>query len=104
VAVIGASGIGKNHARWFHQHSCEVGAFMGSSPASIERTQELLRADNIRLILLHYSRRTRRFNWMKKTDGAKSSLKALNNNNSAIPISHYLFIRTYARIGAKLEL
>ena len=28
VAVIGASGIGKNHARWFHRHGCDVAAFV----------------------------------------------------------------------------
>jgi hypothetical protein len=44
VAVIGASGIGKNHARWFHGHGCEVVAFVGSSPASVARTSEILRA------------------------------------------------------------
>jgi len=42
VAVIGASGIGKNHARWFHQHGCEVCAFVGSSPESVQRTQQTL--------------------------------------------------------------
>lgn len=44
VAVIGASGIGKNHARWFHGHGCEVVAFVGSSPESVARTHEVLRA------------------------------------------------------------
>ncbi len=42
VAVIGASGIGKNHARWFHQHGCEVCAFVGSSEESVARTQQVL--------------------------------------------------------------
>src|SRR5687768_9099806 len=42
VAVIGASGIGKNHARWFHQHGCDVVAFVGSSPESVARTQKVL--------------------------------------------------------------
>ena len=42
VAVIGASGIGKNHARWFHQHGCEVVAFVGSSPESVSKTQTVL--------------------------------------------------------------
>jgi predicted dehydrogenase len=42
VAVVGASGIGKNHARWFHQHGCEVVAFVGSSPDSVARTQQVL--------------------------------------------------------------
>ena len=42
VAVIGASGIGKNHARWFARHGCDVVAFAGSSPASVARTQKVL--------------------------------------------------------------
>ena len=42
VAVIGASGIGKNHARWLHQHGCDVVAFVGSSPASVPKTQHVL--------------------------------------------------------------
>ncbi len=42
VAVIGASGIGKNHARWFHQHGCEVCAFVGSSEQSMARTKQNL--------------------------------------------------------------
>ena len=42
VAVIGASGIGKNHARWFYQHGCEVAAFVGTSPVSNNRTQQAL--------------------------------------------------------------
>ena len=44
AAIIGASGIGKNHARWFHQHGCEVAAFVGSSRANLEATRETLRA------------------------------------------------------------
>lgn len=42
VAVVGASGIGKNHARWFHQHGCDVCAFVGSSPESVARTARVL--------------------------------------------------------------
>jgi predicted dehydrogenase len=42
VAVIGASGIGKNHARWFHQHGCDVAAFVGSSSDSVAKTQKVL--------------------------------------------------------------
>jgi predicted dehydrogenase len=42
VAVLGASGIGKNHARWFHRHGCEVCAFLGSSQASVQATQDVL--------------------------------------------------------------
>ncbi len=44
VAVLGASGIGKNHARWFHQHGCEVVAFLGSSAESVARTHTALQA------------------------------------------------------------
>jgi predicted dehydrogenase len=43
VAVLGASGIGKNHARWFKGHGCEIVAFLGSSPDKVEGTTQLLR-------------------------------------------------------------
>ncbi len=46
VAVLGASGIGKNHARWFKNHGCDVCAFLGSSPASIGRTRLVLQRDS----------------------------------------------------------
>jgi len=46
VAVLGASGIGKNHARWFKNHGCDVCAFLGSSPDSIERTRLVLQRDS----------------------------------------------------------
>lgn len=42
VGVVGASGIGKNHARWFHGHGCDVVAFVGSSPESVASTQTVL--------------------------------------------------------------
>ncbi len=42
VAVLGASGIGKNHARWFHQHGCDVCAFLGSSPETVQSTTKVL--------------------------------------------------------------
>src|SRR5688572_13032055 len=42
VAILGASGIGKNHAGWFVSHGCDVIAFLGSLPESIARTQETL--------------------------------------------------------------
>ena len=45
TAVLGASGIGKNHAHWLHKHGCEIVAFLGSSPSSIAQTTENLRAD-----------------------------------------------------------
>ena len=44
VAVIGVSGIGKNHARWFAQHGCEVCAFAGSSAATVANSQQVLEA------------------------------------------------------------
>jgi len=34
VAVAGASGIGKHHAKWYHLAGCEVVGFLGSSPDS----------------------------------------------------------------------
>jgi predicted dehydrogenase len=42
VAVVGASGIGRNHARWFHGHGCDVVAFVGSSPESVASTRSIL--------------------------------------------------------------
>lgn len=46
VAILGASGIGKNHARWFANHGCDVCAFLGSSSESIERTRQILQRDS----------------------------------------------------------
>lgn len=43
VAVIGASGIGKHHAKWFHLEGCEVVAFAGSSKPTVERTAQSLK-------------------------------------------------------------
>lgn len=42
VAVIGASGIGQHHARWHHLSGSRVAAFVGSSEASCQVTQERL--------------------------------------------------------------
>lgn len=42
IAILGASGIGKNHARWFRGHGCEVKSFLGSSQENIAKTQEML--------------------------------------------------------------
>ena len=39
VAIIGASGIGRNHARWFAGRGCEIVAFAGSSPQSVSSTR-----------------------------------------------------------------
>lgn len=44
VAIIGASGIGRNHARWFAGHGCEVVAFAGSSPESVSSTRLALQS------------------------------------------------------------
>lgn len=38
VAVAGASGIGKHHAKWYHDCGCEVVAFLGSGDASCRTT------------------------------------------------------------------
>lgn len=43
AAVIGASGIGKHHAKWFNALGCEVVGFAGSSPQSVEATAGVLR-------------------------------------------------------------
>ena len=43
VAVAGASGIGKHHAKWYHMAGCEVVGFLGSSQESCEATAEILK-------------------------------------------------------------
>lgn len=42
AAVIGASGIGKQHAKWLHSLGVEIVAFVGSSPASVGKTAEIM--------------------------------------------------------------
>jgi len=42
VAVVGASGIGKHHAKWWNLEGAEVCAFVGSSDASMAKTREAL--------------------------------------------------------------
>ncbi|NOZ24431.1 MAG: Gfo/Idh/MocA family oxidoreductase [Planctomycetes bacterium] len=42
-AVIGASGIGKQHAKWYHIEGCDVTAFAGTSKESIEKTKAVLK-------------------------------------------------------------
>ncbi len=42
VAVIGARGIGKHHAKWWHAEGAEVCAFAGSSLGSLASTQQAL--------------------------------------------------------------
>jgi len=43
VAVIGASGIGKHHAKWWAFEGADVCAFAGSSPESVQRTLTVLK-------------------------------------------------------------
>ena len=42
VAVLGASGFGRHHARWLASLGCEVAAFLGSAPASVAATASAL--------------------------------------------------------------
>jgi predicted dehydrogenase len=44
VAVAGASGIGKHHAKWHHTAGCEVVAFLGSNAGSCAATAQALQA------------------------------------------------------------
>ena len=43
VAIAGASGIGKHHAKWFHQAGTQVVGFLGSSEESVTATSQALR-------------------------------------------------------------
>ena len=45
VAILGAAGIGKNHARWFHRNNCRVVGFLGTSGDSTAQTEADLAAD-----------------------------------------------------------
>ena len=45
VAILGASGIGKNHARWFHRNGCRVVGFLGTSDDSTAQTEAELNAE-----------------------------------------------------------
>ncbi len=42
VAVLGASGFGRHHAKWYAELGCEVVAFLGSSPETVEATAKAL--------------------------------------------------------------
>jgi predicted dehydrogenase len=44
VAVVGASGIGKHHAKWYHLAGCQVVGFLGTSPSSCRSTAQSLQA------------------------------------------------------------
>jgi len=39
VGVVGASGIGKHHAKWYAMEGCEVAGFVGTCAESVERTR-----------------------------------------------------------------
>ena len=43
VAILGATGIGKHHAKWYALEGCEVAAFLGSSERTVERTAAAMR-------------------------------------------------------------
>ncbi len=45
AVVIGASGIGKHHAKWLNHLGCEVAGFVGTTPASVKATGAMLAAD-----------------------------------------------------------
>jgi predicted dehydrogenase len=45
IAILGASGIGKSHARWFARQGCEVVSILGSSDESAAQTGTVLNAD-----------------------------------------------------------
>lgn len=42
AAVVGASGIGKHHAKWLHALGCDVCAIVGTSPATVQRASQAL--------------------------------------------------------------
>ena len=42
AAIIGATGIGKHHGKWYHLEGCQVTAFAGSTPESVERTGQAM--------------------------------------------------------------
>ena len=42
IAILGASGIGKSHARWFASHGCEIVSILGSSAATAAATASAL--------------------------------------------------------------
>ncbi len=45
IAILGASGIGRSHARWFHELGCEVVSILGSTDESAAQTGALLQGD-----------------------------------------------------------
>ena len=43
VAIIGASGVGKHHGKWFALEGCEVAAFVGRTPETVKSTEKAMR-------------------------------------------------------------
>lgn len=43
VGIIGASGIGKHHAKWFTMAGCRIAAFTGTTPDSLAKTSLILK-------------------------------------------------------------
>ncbi len=43
VVIVGASGVGKHHAKWFHLEGCHVAAFSGTSDARCQKTGQTLK-------------------------------------------------------------
>jgi len=43
VAILGASGIGKHQGKWYAMEGCDVVAFLGSSPSTVEHTAAAMR-------------------------------------------------------------
>ena len=43
VAIAGANGIGKHHAKWFHQAGARVVGFLGRNEESVAAASEALR-------------------------------------------------------------
>ncbi len=43
VAIVGASGIGRYHAQWFHKEGCDVAAYVGRTPESVQIADRLLK-------------------------------------------------------------
>lgn len=44
VGIIGARGIGKHHAKWFHLEGCRVVAFVGTSPETCQQAERAMRS------------------------------------------------------------
>ena len=43
VAIAGASGIGRHHAKWYNMAGCEIVGFWGRSEESCSETEKVLK-------------------------------------------------------------